>query len=81
MGIATLDNNELVQWVHRSHVIQHVIILARFIDDIICILIVRRDDGMDDDEVNNLIADFDRFGQGILTWDADESSQTVDYQD
>jgi len=35
---------------------------------------------MDDDEVNNLIADFD-FSQGILTWDADEPSQTVDYQD
>jgi hypothetical protein len=80
MGTATLDSNEVVQWVHRSHVCMRLYtigctrnmcssphLIARFIDDLMCILEVGGEDGMDDNEVDNLIQDLDTFGQGTLT--------------
>ena len=42
-------------------------LIARFIDDLMCILEVGGEDGMDDNEVDNLIQDLDTFGQGTLT--------------
>ena len=73
-------------WMHEKHVLipkyhLKMPLIARFIDDLICIIEMGGEDGMNDNEVDNLIQDLDTFGQGILTWDADKPSNTVDYLD
>ena len=73
-------------WMHEKHVLipknnKTMPLLVRYIDDIFGIILEGGNDGMSSDEIKQLEADLNAFGPGILTWDMDKPSKSIDYLD